>query len=331
MVLHVIDALVELDVERVVVVVGRQAELVTKTVLEYAPEGLRLEFAEQDVARGTGDAAAVALNELHGDSGNGDVVVLPGDTPLLRPETLSALVASHRARAAGVTLLTAQLEDPTGFGRVLRAKDDRVSGVVEHADASPEERAIQEVCTSIYCFERAPLAPALRRIGTKNHQGEHSLTDVVAVLYAAGYPTHSLCVTDPSELAGVNDRAQLALAETELRRRINGSWMRRGVTMWDPERTYVDASVVLGPDVALLPGTILKGATRIEQGAQIGPGAMLEDTVVGAGASLGTVVADHAVIGAGAIIDPFVVLAPGSIVAPGGHVSANRTIEASSG
>lgn len=327
MVLHVIDALNQLDVERVVVVVGHGAEEVTKTVTEYAPEGLTIEFAEQSVQRGTGDATAIALSAFPPGTDDADVVVLPGDTPLLRPETLAELVATHRARGAGVTLLTAELGDPTGYGRVVRGKDGRVAGVVEHVDATDEERQIREVNTSIYCFEQGLLAPALRRIGTKNAQGEHYLTDVVAVLYDAGYGTHSLTVSDSMEAAGVNDRAQLAVAEAELRDRINERWMRRGVTMWDPERTYVDASVELAEDVVLLPGTIVKGATRIGEGAQVGPNALVEDSTIGRRASVGSVVAHHATIGEGARVDSFVVLKPGALVADGAHVAAHQTIE----
>ena len=185
MILHVIDALAELDVQRVVVVVGHGGDQVTKTVSELAPEGLRVEFVEQVVQRGTGDAAAVALSAFSSVEDDDDVVVLPGDTPLLRPATLAELVARHRDREAGVTLLTAELDDPTGYGRIVRGKDGRVSGIVEHGDATQQEREIHEVNTSIYCFRRALLAPALRRLGSSNAQGEHYLTDVVGVLYEA--------------------------------------------------------------------------------------------------------------------------------------------------
>jgi bifunctional UDP-N-acetylglucosamine pyrophosphorylase/glucosamine-1-phosphate N-acetyltransferase len=172
-------------------------------------------------------------------------VVLPGDTPLLRPQTLAALVRYHRSEEAGATLLTAEVEDPRGYGRVVHGKDDGVCRVVEEVDATEEERAITEVNTSIYCFRRSILAPALRRLTPANAQGEYYLTDAVSVLFSAGYRVQSLVLPDSMEAAGVNDRAQLAVAEAELRDRINERWMRRGVTMWDPERTYVDAQVEL--------------------------------------------------------------------------------------
>ena len=327
MVLHVIDAVAELDVDKVVVDVGHGAEQVTREVEALSPRGLDVSFADQAEQRGTGDATAIAVSALPGGDDDDDVViVLPGDTPLVRPATLAELVRVHRARDAGVTLLTADVADPTGYGRVVRGKDGRVAGIVEHADATEDQREIHEVNTSIYCFRRSLLAPALRRLEPQNAQGELYLTDVVAFLHDAGYPTQSLTVEDSMEAAGVNDRAQLAVAEAELRDRINERWMRRGVTMWDPERTYVDASVDLAPDVTLLPGTILRGACRIGEGARIGPDALLEDSVVGERSSVGSVRANRAAVGADAIVESFVVLAEGSEVPPGAHVTAFTTV-----
>jgi bifunctional UDP-N-acetylglucosamine pyrophosphorylase / glucosamine-1-phosphate N-acetyltransferase len=323
MVLHVLDALAELPVARVVVVVGHRAEWVTKTLVEHAPPGMAIEFVEQAEQLGTGDAMAVALTGLPPESDEDeDVVVLPGDTPLLRPPTLAALVKAHRATDATATLLTALIDDPTGYGRVVRGRDDLVARVVEHADASEEELAVREVNTSIYCFRRGALAPSLRRLNPANAQGEHYLTDVVEVLYEAGHKVESVIVADPMEVAGVNDRAQLAVAEAELRDRINERWMRRGVTMWDPERTYVDVEVELEPDVVLLPGVILQGACVVRSRAEIGPEAHLVDTVVGEGAVVASSVCRRSVIGADARIGPFAVLEEGSEVGDGGVVGA---------
>ena len=262
MVLHVLDALAELSVARVVVVVGHRAEWVTKTLIEHAPPGMAIEFVEQVEQRGTGDAMAVALTGLPDEEGDddGDVVVLPGDTPLLRPATLALLVRQHRISDNAATLLTAELDDPTGYGRVVRGRDDSVARVVEQVDALDEELEVREINTSIYCFRRSVLAPSLRRLSPANAQGEHYLTDVVGVLYEAGHKVGSVLVDDTMEVAGVNDRAQLAVAEAELRDRINERWMRRGVTMWDPERTYIDVDVEIQPDVVLLPGVILQGS-----------------------------------------------------------------------
>ncbi len=319
MILHVLDALAELSVDRVVVVVGHRAEWVTKTLVEHAPAGMAIEFVEQVEQRGTGDAMAVALTGLPDEVGGeeGDVIVLPGDTPLLRPATLVELVRAHRRSDAAATLLTAVLEDPTGYGRVVRGRDDSVARVVEHGDATDEERAVCEVNTSMYVFKRSVLAPSLRRISPANAQGEYYLTDVVGVLYGAGHRVGSVVVADTMEVAGVNDRAQLAVAEAELRDRINERWMRRGVTMWDPQTTYIDADVRLGTDVVLLPGVILQGACTVGEHAELGPDVHLVDTTVGEGARIASSVCRRSVVGAEARIGPFAVLAEGTEVPPG--------------
>ena len=327
MILHVLDAMAEIDVRRVVVVVGHRGEWVTKTLVQDAPPTMEIEFVEQLTRSGTGDALAVGLTGLPDDDDElEDVVVLPGDTPLLRPQTLAALVRSHRVEDAGATLLTAVVENPTGYGRVVHGKDGEVARVVEEADATDDERAIDEVNTSIYCFRRSILAPTLRRLSPANAQGEYYLTDAVAVLSSAGYTVRSLVLPDSMEAAGVNDRAQLAVAEAELRDRINERWMRRGVTMWDPERTYVDAEVRLDADVSLLPGVVLRGECRIGAGSEIGANSVLTDTVVGKGALLSTCVCTLATIGDGARVGPFSVLEPGAEVAEGAELSAHSVL-----
>jgi bifunctional UDP-N-acetylglucosamine pyrophosphorylase / glucosamine-1-phosphate N-acetyltransferase len=312
----VLDAMAEIDVRRVVVVVGHRGEWVTKTLVQDAPATMEIEFVEQLTRSGTGDALAVGLTGLPDDDDElEDVVVLPGDTPLLRPQTLAALVRAHRAEDAGATLLTAVVENPTGYGRVVHGRDGEVARVVEEADATDDERAIDEVNTSIYCFRRSILAPTLRRLSPANAQGEYYLTDAVAVLSSAGYAVRSLVLPDSMEAAQVNDRAQLAVAEAELRDRINERWMRRGVTMWDPERTYVDAESQLEADVSLLPGVVLRGRCRIGAGSEIGANSVLTDTVVGKGAVVSTCVSMLATIGDGARVGPFSVLEPGAEVA----------------
>jgi len=329
MILHVLDAMAEVAVTRVVVVVGHRAEWVTKTLVQHAPSTMQIEFVEQETQSGTGDALAVGLTGLPDDDDEEeDVVVLPGDTPLLRPQTLAALVRFHRAADAGATLLTAEVRDPRGYGRVVHGKDEVVCRVVEEADATDEERAITEVNTSIYCFRRSILAPALRRLTPANAQGEYYLTDAVSVLFSAGYRVQSLVLADAMEAAGVNDRAQLAVAEAELRDRINERWMRRGVTMWDPERTYVDAEVRLAPDVSLLPGVILRGRCVIGEGSEIGPNCILTDTSVGRRATVSESTCDRAIIGHGAHVGPFCVVRPGAEVPDGAVLPPHAVIEA---
>jgi bifunctional UDP-N-acetylglucosamine pyrophosphorylase/glucosamine-1-phosphate N-acetyltransferase len=319
MVLHVLDALAELDVARAVVVVGHGAERVTKALLEQAPPGLSIDFVEQHVQRGTGDATSVALTAFPDDDTDeaGDIVVLPGDTPLLRAPTLAALVRTHRQADAAATVLTARLPNPTGYGRIVRTKDARVARIVEQADATEDELAIDEINTGSYVFRRGVLAPALRRLSPENAQGEYYLTDVVEVLHGAGYPVTSMVVEDAMEAAGVNDRAQLAIAEAELRDRTNERWMRRGVTMLDPERTYVDATVDLAPDVTLFPGTLLQGQTVISAGSEIGPNTHLVDCTVGARATVTYTVGRSAEVGPDAVVGPFATLQPGTRVAQG--------------
>lgn len=318
MILHVLDSLADLPVRRVVVVVGHQAEQVTKVLQGMAgSQAARLDFAHQLVQRGTGDAVAVALDGFPDDDDEAyepDVVVLPGDTPLLHPATVAGLVRAHQEADAAATLLTTRLGDPTGYGRVLRDHEGRVARVVEEGDATAEERDTSEVNTSVYCFRRSVLVPALRRLTPQNVQGEYYLTDAVGVIHDAGYPVASVVVDDPTEAIGVNDRVQLSVAEGELRRRLNEGWMRRGVTMLDPVQTYLDMTVRLGTDVTLLPGTWLEGETSVGNGAEIGPNAHLVDCTVGAGARVETSVGRQAEIGEGARVGPFVVLPPGARV-----------------
>lgn len=320
MVHYVLGALPADQLDRAVVVVGHGGEWVTKTLSEDSL-GLRLEFVEQVVQRGTGDATAVGLTGLadEDDVGEGDdVLVLPGDTPLLRPETVKRLVEEHRLSGAACTMLTADLPDPTGYGRVVRSgRDDRVEAIVEQADASPEERAITEINTGIYCFRRGLLAPALRRLSPENAQGEYYLTDVVEVLAESGHPVITVVADDPAEIQGVNDRAQLAAAEAELRRRTNRRWLEQGVTLVDPVTAYIDATVELETDVTIFPGAILQGRTVVGRGAEIGAGCRLVDTTVGERAVLERVIADRAEIGDDASVGPYAVLGPGTKIAPG--------------
>ena len=317
MVLHILDALAELPLDRAVVVVGHGAERVTGKLQEQAPPGLNLSFVEQRVQRGTGDAVGVSLTAFDDMEDDGDIIVVPGDTPLLRAQTLADLATVHRTSEAAATVLTAEIDDPTGYGRVVRGKDDRVASIVEHRDASDEQLEIKEVNTSIYCFRRSVLAPALRRLSPENAQGEYYLTDVISVLYDAGYNVVSMVAADPMETAGINDRVQLAAAEAELRDRTNERWMRHGVTMLDPERTYIDATVRLAEDVTLFPGVILQGSTVVGPGARIGPDSRLDDCVVGDEAIVEHTVATNAEIGAQAVVGPFASLGSGARVAPG--------------
>ncbi len=311
MIMYVLDALGTCGAERTAVVVGHKADWVTKKIGEASID-MRLEFVEQSEQRGTGDAAIIGLTGLPDDPDDGDVLVLPGDAPLLRAETIAELVRAHCASDVAATLLTAVMDDPTGYGRVVRGKDGHVARVVEEGDATPEERAITEINTSIYCFKRSLLSPALRRLDPDNAQGEYYLTDVVAVLASAGHTVESVVAPSSVEVGGVNDRVQLAAAESELRRRTTEALLRSGVTMLDPTNTYLDTTVEVGRDVTLFPGVILQGATKIGNGTEIGPNTRLVDCIVGEGCMIEETTARTAVIGDGATVGPYAVLHPGA-------------------
>jgi bifunctional UDP-N-acetylglucosamine pyrophosphorylase/glucosamine-1-phosphate N-acetyltransferase len=323
MITYVLDAALHEDVLATVVVVGHNATWVEKEVSERARANVRLTFVEQREQLGTGHAVTSALasvDDAIGDS-DGDVIILPSDTPLLQRTTVAKLVEAHRRSGAALTVLSANLEDPTGYGRLIYAKDGMVGRIIEERDATSEERSHHEVNTSIMVVRQSLLGPALRRVDRQNAQNEYYLTDLVAVLHDMGHVTRSYTIEDANEALGVNDRRQLALAESVLRARINDEWMARGVTMWDPSSTYVDADVELAPDVTLLPGTVLRGKCVVHHGARIGPYAYLIDVEVGAHATVGTVQATGVRVGAEARIGSFLVLSPGTDVPAGGVVA----------
>ncbi|MHB1088675.1 MAG: bifunctional UDP-N-acetylglucosamine diphosphorylase/glucosamine-1-phosphate N-acetyltransferase GlmU [Acidimicrobiales bacterium] len=319
MIMYVLDAASHENVRATVVVVGHGATWVENSLKERLRNDDRLSFVEQPQQLGTGHAVSVALPTIAEKMGDveGDVLILPGDAPLLRHETVQQLLTHHRESQAALTVLGARVEDPFGYGRLVYAKDGTLARIVEERDATSDERDITEINTSIMVVRESLLGPALRMINRQNSQNEYYLTDLVSALHDAGHITNVMVLEDSSEAQGVNDRAQLASAETVLRERINHEWMMRGVTMWDPRHTYIDADVVIEPDVSLLPGTILKGHCAIERGAQIGPNANLTDCRVGRNAVVGTVEAVEADIGDDALVKAFVVIGKGSRVHAG--------------
>jgi bifunctional UDP-N-acetylglucosamine pyrophosphorylase/glucosamine-1-phosphate N-acetyltransferase len=334
MVLHVLHALERVEPDRTVVVVGHGAERVTKTVQDLAPGWANVVFVEQATQRGTGDAAATGLTAFPGDEHDdpdGVVVILPGDAPLLRAETVDELVATHIAQGNAVTMLTSVMDDPTGYGRVVRAPskhaDGRVLRIVEQRDATPDELAITEVCTSMYAFRRELLGPALRRLSPDNSQGEYYLTDVIEALASMGHHIGAIHAPE-EETRGVNDRWQLALAERELRARTNRRWLLNGVTMLDPRQTFIDVTVTLGRDVTIYPGSILQGDTAIGDGCEIGPDTRLVDCAVGSAAILEHTVGHSSEIGEGARVGPYAYLPPGSVVGAGSRTGAFYTARA---
>ena len=313
---HVVGAARELDPAELIVVVGHGRDQVISHLAERAPD---VRTVVQHRQGGTGHAVRIVLEEV--DLGHGTVVVTYGDAPVLRGRTLAALVREHAAQQAAATALTTVMDDPTGYGRILRDADGAIVEIVEEADATPEQRAIKEVNSGVYAFEASLLADSVKRVPTDNAKGEEYLTDVVAILQAEGQRVASVMEEDATDVFGVNDRIQLAEARRVLNARVLERWMRAGVTITDPSTTAIDVDVVIGPDAEIGPGTQLEGSTVVEAGARIGPACLLRDTTVGAGATVTYTVCESAVIGPGAAVGPFAHLLPGATIGPGERVS----------
>lgn len=311
-----IDTADALSPDRLVVVVGHQRELVTEHLADIAPH---VTIAVQERPLGTGDAVRAGLSVLPGIAG--EVVVTSGDVPLLAPETLRDLVAAHRSGGNAVTVLSAVVPDPTGYGRIVRDGEE-VLRIVEQSDASPDELALAEINSGIYVFDAEALADGLAALQAANAQGELYLTDVVAHARSAGRRVGARVLDDYLQTEGVNDRAQLAERAAELNRRILARWMAEGVTVLDPATTWVQAGVDLAEDVTLLPGTSLEGATSVASGATIGPDTTLVDVEVGENARVVRTHAELAVIGPGATVGPFSYLRPGTEIGTKAHIGA---------
>lgn len=307
---HVLDSAANaLGSDTTLVVIGHGADLVREHLAEIAPAARPVLQAAQ---RGTGHAVRVAL-EAAGEV-TGTVVVLNGDIPLVRPQTIRTLVESHEASRAAATVLTAEVADPAGLGRIVRAADGGLERIVEERDAGPHERAIREINAGAYAFEAAALRAALGKLSSDNDQGEEYLTDVIGVLVADGQRVAARRADDPTETLGANDRAELAGLRALLRDRINRYWMLAGVSIVDPATTWIDVTVALDRDAVVEPNTHLRGATAVGEGAVVGPDTTLIDVRVGERA---TVLRTHAVgadIGPQALVGPFAYLRPGSVL-----------------
>ena len=313
---YAITAASALEPEHLVVVVGHQREQVSEHVHEIAPWAVQ---AVQEAQLGTGHAVRCGLDSL--PELTGDVVVTYGDVPLLTGETLAGLVAEHHAAGNAVTVLTAVVESPTGYGRIVR-EHGSVARIVEEKDATDDERSIREINSGIYVFDAATLTAGLANLRADNAAGELYLTDVVTYANGVGGSVGAHLIDDPWQTEGVNDRVQLAGLSRELNRRILEKWMRAGVTVMDPATTWVADTVDLAEDVTLLPNTILRGATSIAEGATIGPDTMLTDVEVGPGASVTRTHATLAVIGEGAEVGPYSFIRPGTRLGVHGKIGA---------
>lgn len=307
MVLHPVRTARALGCAPVVLVIGHQGEEVRQAL---AGEPVR--FAEQSEQLGTGHALLCAQNELSGFAG--DLLLLCGDVPLIRRQTLERLLAFHRTQAAAVTVLTAEMADPHGYGRIVRDGEE-VLRIVEEKDAAAREKSIREVNTGIYVFAAPFVFQALQGVGRENAQGEYYLTDVVAAARSQGRKVRGLPAADPAETMGINDRVHLAEAERIMRRRINRDLMLEGVTLVDPETVFVDAGVQVGSDTVIHPGVHLHGTTRIGRDCVLEPGVMVTDCTVGDRVHLkaGSILQESRV-GDGTDIGPMAHLRPGTVL-----------------
>ena len=304
---RVLASAANLQPDRRLLIVGHQADRVEEQLAAIGG----LEFVLQQPQNGTGHAVQQLLPVLQGFEG--ELLVLNGDVPLLRAETIESLVNGHRQSGADVTLLTARLEDPTGYGRVFVDADGKVSAIVEHRDCSEEQRSNNLTNAGIYCFNWHALAEVLPKLSTDNDQGELYLTDTVAMLPLAMHVE----VADPDEVNGINNRKQLAQCEAVLQQRLRDQWMAEGVTFVDPGSCTLSEDCRFGRDVVIEPQTHLRGSCRIGDNCRLGPGSLLDNAELGNDVSVLHSVVREATVGNGVAIGPFAHLRPAADIADG--------------
>lgn len=315
----VADAVAGAGADEITVVVGHGAD----AVVGMLPGGVKAVVQEEQL--GTGHATQIAFASL-GDAADDIVLVVPGDSPLMRSETLRELLDAHAAGEVPCTLLTTRMPDPTGYGRVVR-KEGAVVGIVEEGDADASTRTIDEVAVSTYAFSGAALGDSLGRLEADNHHGEYYLTDVVGMLAASSEV--GAVMADHEETLGVNSHDQLAAVDVVMRRRINAGWMREGVWMQDPDRVYVDATATLEPGARIYPGVHIEGDSRVGAGSQIGPDTFLLDTSVGRDARVWYSVLRGAEVGDEVDVGPYASLRPGTILRKGSKAGTFVEVKAS--
>ncbi len=304
MVGHVLDVVKEAAAERTVVIVGHGAE----TVKSYL--GDKAEYALQEQQLGTGHAVRQAEAMLGAEEGT--TIVICGDTPLVQASTIQGMLELHASSGAAATVLTASFGDPTGYGRVIRGADGGVQRIVEQKDCTPDEAAVQEINTGTYCFDNKKLFAALSQVTSNNAQGEFYLTDVIGIFRTAGDGVQGYCTNDTSEAIGVNDRVALAEAERFMRERINRTHLLNGVTLIDPQSTYIEAGVQIGADTVVYPGSVIRGATIIGEDCVIGPQADISDSSIANGVKIKYSTVAESVIGDKSAVGPYANLRPGS-------------------
>lgn len=322
---HVVSAARELAPEHLAVVVGHGREQVTAHLKELDPEAT---WAVQHEQLGTGHAVRTALRALAADGVRlaGTTLVTCGDTPLLTGETLRRLAETHEVEGNAVTVLTAEVPDATGYGRIVREeRGGAVRAIVEHKDATDSQRAIREINSGVFAFDSHLLADALGKLRTDNSQGEEYLTDVLGILREAGHRVGAALAADHREIVGINNRVQLAQARALLNQRLLEKAMLAGVTVVDPASTWVDVTVTVEPDAVVHPGTQLLGATHLGAHSEVGPHSRLTDTRVGEGATVSNTVAVAAEIGPDAQVGPYTYLRPGTRL--GANAKAGTYVE----
>ena len=323
----VVDAAHEAGIADVISVLGHMSEQVAPLV-----EG-DTQIVLQTQQLGTGDAVNAARDAMtceNGEIAEGSLVVLSGDCPLITPETIAALIAKREETGAAVVVLTMQMADPFGYGRIVReGEGDAVARIVEQKDATPEEAAITECNAGFYCFDAPALFDALNRVSNDNAQGEYYLTDVLEICRADGRDVLALTTADAEEAMGVNSRIQLAQATKAMQRRINERHMAAGVTLWDPETTWIGPDVVIENDVELLPTTFLLGKTSVGKNSVIGPNTRLTDTVVGRGCRVDETVAEGAQLDDRATSGPRAYLRQGTHLCEGAKAGTHVEIKKS--
>ncbi|WP_275942635.1 bifunctional UDP-N-acetylglucosamine diphosphorylase/glucosamine-1-phosphate N-acetyltransferase GlmU [Paenibacillus alba] len=304
MVGHVVDTLQHIEVTKTLVIVGFGAEAVKGYL------GDRAEYALQEQQLGTGHAVLQAKEALGQEDGL--TIVICGDTPLISEATLRSTIELHQASSAAATILTAKLDEPQGYGRIIRGEDGRVARIVEQKDCSSEEAAVQEINTGTYVFDNQKLFKALASVTNNNVQNEYYLTDVIGILTGAGEVVQGYCMAEAAESIGVNDRVALAEAERLFKARINREHMLNGVTIIDPANTYIEKDVTIGADTVLLPGTILRGSTVIGEQCTIGPQTEIIDSIIKDDVTIKQSVLQDAFVDNEASVGPFAYLRPGA-------------------
>jgi len=317
MVQHVVDQVSMLNVKNIVTIIGHGAEQVK------AQLGEKTLYALQDEQLGTAHAVMQAKEILGKEEGV--TIVVCGDTPLIRHETMEALLKHHEDSTAKATILTVIADDPTGYGRIVRNESGHVEKIVEQKDATDEERKIQEINSGTYCFDNRALFEVLSRVTNDNAQGEYYLPDVIEILKNDGEVVTAYQTVDFEETLGINDRVALSEAERLLKKRINEIHMRNGVTIIDPMNTYIGSDVNIGQDTILHPGTILSGQTTIGENCTIGPNSQIENSLIGDNATIRQSVVFDSQIGSDVQIGPFAHIRPKSVIHE--HVKIGNFVE----